>query len=119
MSKVFSCSTSGLGERLWYFHVELNLVLFLPFPRMEPSSSANGSYSLSNREPYDILARLVNAGEDHSSPSFVPRLGRFEMLSVVYGDAYGDVAASGDGIRSWVGASGSAAGWSISIRFVS
>jgi hypothetical protein len=61
-------SASGLGDRLLYLHAELNLVLFLPFPRTVPSSSANGSNS--KRDPYDVLARLVKAGEEYSSSSF-------------------------------------------------
>ena len=114
MDPTSASSASGVGERLVYLQVELSLVLFLPLPGTEPSSSANGS--ISKRDPYDVLARLMNAGEDHSSPIFVPIAGRFADGVLV---CRLDGSGSGVGARAGAVAGSSGAGWSRSIFLIS
>jgi hypothetical protein len=107
-------SLSGVGDRLVYLHTELNLVRFLPFPAIVPSSSAKGSSS--NKDPYEVLARLTNAGDEKMPSSsffadsewsiplvpFVPFVGKMNS-----GIASGSIEA--------IGSSDSAGGWSRSM----
>lgn len=114
------CSASGVGERLAYFQTELNLVLFLPFPGTVPSSSAKGSSS--KRDPYDVLDRLTNAGDEKTPSSavswsirvgapFIVGIGGGVDLEAISGGKT-STGGSGSGSRS---ACASGAGWSISI----
>lgn len=73
-------------------HVLLSLVRFLPLPFTEPSASSKPS---SQSEPYEVRARLMNAGEENSSSaSFIsPCLGVPVTLD-------GKGSGSGVGIRA-------------------
>ncbi len=99
-------SIAGLGERLAYRHDELSLVLFLPFPSIVPSS-VNGSNSSSKRLPYDVLARFIKAGDDHSSPLIALPFNCTEEFSV---GADRGISGSGVGILDSSAASVSCAG---------
>lgn len=116
MDSTSGSSGSGVGERLAYLQVELSRVLFLPFPAIEPSSSAKISYSDSKSEPYEVLARLIKAGEDHSSPIFVPIIGRDTAGVLV---CRSGCSGSGVGIRAGAATGSSGGGWSRSIVLIS